>query len=190
MPPHFFLFFRRYFRIYLSALTLWSVWFQFDLIPPHTREWNPEKGWWLVPWMRYQIFAPLFILLCLNLFWYWLMWKIMIRWVLEFGKKESTILEISFVTERIVDVLISSFFVCYSFLLALFFIQSCSRCSSWWKGRGRIRRRRRGSKEKETVKFYHGGSWRLENGRDLRRAIKPAECTYYFWQNRSLTSIS
>ncbi|SPO36000.1 related to longevity-assurance protein LAG1 [Pseudozyma flocculosa] len=58
-----------YFRIYLSAKTLVSVWFQFDLIPSWTREWNPEKGWWLVPWMKYQIFAPLFILLLLNIFW-------------------------------------------------------------------------------------------------------------------------
>ncbi|KDN47739.1 LAG1-domain-containing protein [Tilletiaria anomala UBC 951] len=68
-----------YFRIYLSARTLWSVWFQFDLIPAHTREWNPAKGWWLAPWMRYQIFAPLFLLLLLNLFWYYLMWRIAMR---------------------------------------------------------------------------------------------------------------
>lgn len=68
-----------YFRIYLSAKTLWSVWYQFDLIPPHTKEWNPEKGWWLVSWMKYQVFTPLFLLLLLNLFWYYLMWRIMIR---------------------------------------------------------------------------------------------------------------
>ena len=29
--------------------------------------------------MRYQIFAPLFILLLLNLFWYALMWRILVR---------------------------------------------------------------------------------------------------------------
>ncbi|CAO1632629.1 unnamed protein product [Parajaminaea phylloscopi] len=74
-----FMFIWTYFRIYLSAVTLWSVWTQFDLIPAHTREWNPEKGWWLVPWMRYQIFAPLFILLLLNIFWYYLMWRILFR---------------------------------------------------------------------------------------------------------------
>ncbi|CEH17500.1 Protein transporter of the TRAM (translocating chain-associating membrane) superfamily [Ceraceosorus bombacis] len=68
-----------YFRIYESARTLWSVWFQFDLIPEHTKEWNPPQGWWMVWWMKYQVFAPLFILLCLNLFWYFLMWRIMIR---------------------------------------------------------------------------------------------------------------
>ncbi|KAN0065711.1 sphingosine N-acyltransferase lag1 [Thecaphora frezii] len=68
-----------YFRIYLSAKTLWSVWYQFQLIPQHAQEWNPPQGWWLVPWMKYQIFAPLFILLLLNIFWYYLMWRIMIR---------------------------------------------------------------------------------------------------------------
>jgi len=68
-----------YFRIYLSAFTLYSVWYQFDLIPSHTREWAPSQGWWLVPWMRYQIFAPLAILLALNCFWYALMWRVMIR---------------------------------------------------------------------------------------------------------------
>ncbi|GAK65825.1 longevity assurance proteins LAG1/LAC1 [Moesziomyces antarcticus] len=68
-----------YFRIYLSAATLHSVWYQFELIPRYAREWEPEKGWWLVSWMRYQIFAPLFLLLLLNLFWYVLMWRIMFR---------------------------------------------------------------------------------------------------------------
>jgi acyl-CoA-dependent ceramide synthase len=29
--------------------------------------------------MRYQIFAPLAILLVLNLFWYYLMWRVLIR---------------------------------------------------------------------------------------------------------------
>lgn len=68
-----------YFRIYLSAKTLISVWYEFDLIPTHTREWNPEKGWWLAPWMKYQIFTPLFLLLLLNIFWYFLAWRVLIR---------------------------------------------------------------------------------------------------------------
>lgn len=29
--------------------------------------------------MRYQIFAPLALLLLLNLFWYYLMWRVLIR---------------------------------------------------------------------------------------------------------------
>lgn len=74
-----FMFVWTYFRIYTSARTLYSVWYQFDLIPRHTREWNPTKGWWLAPWMRYQIFAPLALLLLLNLFWYYLMWRVLVR---------------------------------------------------------------------------------------------------------------
>ncbi|TKY85416.1 hypothetical protein EX895_005578 [Sporisorium graminicola] len=68
-----------YFRIYLSAVTLQSVWTQFELIPRYAREWEPEKGWWLVWWMKYQIFAPMFLLFLLNVFWYVLMWRIMLR---------------------------------------------------------------------------------------------------------------
>lgn len=77
-----------YYRIYTSARALWSVWYQFDLIPMYTREWNPTKGWWLAPWMRYQIFAPLFILLLLNLFWYMLMWRVLIRGIMGNLKDE------------------------------------------------------------------------------------------------------
>lgn len=52
---------------------------------PHCREeaksWTPEKGVWLVWWMRYQIFAPILILQFLNLFWYFLIWRIAYRYV-------------------------------------------------------------------------------------------------------------
>lgn len=68
-----------YFRIYLSALTLYSVWYQFDLVPAYARTWEPSKGVWLIYWMKYQTFAPLFILLLLNIFWYVLMWRVMFR---------------------------------------------------------------------------------------------------------------
>ncbi|MCO5596178.1 hypothetical protein L7F22_050238 [Adiantum nelumboides] len=68
-----------YFRIYLSAATLYSVYYQFDLIPHYAREWNPRKGWWMIWWMKYQTFAPLFLLLLLNIFWYVLMWRVMYR---------------------------------------------------------------------------------------------------------------
>lgn len=68
-----------YFRIYLSAVTLWSVWYQFDLIPAYTKYFLPSKGVWLTWWMKYQVFAPLFLLLLLNIFWYVLMWRVMIR---------------------------------------------------------------------------------------------------------------
>jgi len=71
-----------YFRIYLSLNILWSVWFEFDLIPSESRQWAPETGAWLVPWMKYQIFAPLFLLQLLNIFWYFLILRILFRTLL------------------------------------------------------------------------------------------------------------
>ena len=32
-------------------------------------------------WMKYQIFAPIFLLKLLNLFWYFFMWRILIRYI-------------------------------------------------------------------------------------------------------------
>lgn len=68
-----------YFRHYLNIVILWSVWTEFDLIPEVSRVWAPSQGAWLVWWMKYQIFAPLLVLQLLNLFWYYLIWRIAIR---------------------------------------------------------------------------------------------------------------
>lgn len=87
-----------YFRIYLNLNILWSVWFEFDLIPYVTlcfvhlhpnfiafraeaKQWAPETGAWLVWWMKYQIFTPLLLLQFLNLFWYFLILRIAYRYV-------------------------------------------------------------------------------------------------------------
>ncbi len=32
-------------------------------------------------WMRYQVFLPLFLLQCLNLYWYYLIFQILVRYV-------------------------------------------------------------------------------------------------------------
>jgi len=68
-----------YFRIYLSLKILWSVWFEFELIPAESMQWAPQTGAWLAPWMRYQVFTPLFLLQLLNLFWYFLILRIAFR---------------------------------------------------------------------------------------------------------------
>lgn len=68
-----------YFRHYLNLVMLWSVWYEFDLIPEHTRVWAPETGAWLVWWMKYQIFTPLLLLQILNLFWYYFILRIALR---------------------------------------------------------------------------------------------------------------
>ena len=68
-----------YFRLYLSAKTLQSVWYDFKLIPKVAQVWDPPRGYWMLGWMRYQIFAPLFLLLLLNIFWYVLILRIAYR---------------------------------------------------------------------------------------------------------------
>ncbi|KAM6495801.1 TLC domain containing protein [Amanita muscaria] len=68
-----------YFRHYLNLRILWSVWSEFRLIPEHTKQWKINDGVWLPQWMRYQVFAPLVLLQLLNLFWFYLMWRILLR---------------------------------------------------------------------------------------------------------------
>ncbi|GLB33906.1 putative TRAM, LAG1 and CLN8 homology domains containing protein [Lyophyllum shimeji] len=68
-----------YFRHYLNLKILWSVWFEIPLAPESSKTWNPAGGAWLTSWMPNQIFAPLFLLQLLNLFWYYLMMRILYR---------------------------------------------------------------------------------------------------------------
>jgi len=69
-----------YARHYLNLRILWSVWTEFELIPAHERQeldfWNNKFMTW---WMQYQIFAPILLLQFLNLFWYFLIWRILFR---------------------------------------------------------------------------------------------------------------
>ncbi|WFD43558.1 sphingosine N-acyltransferase [Malassezia psittaci] len=68
-----------YFRIYLSARTLYSVYNDYHKIPAYARTFYPSRGHWLVWWMQCHVFAPLLLLLLLNIFWYYLMWRIFFR---------------------------------------------------------------------------------------------------------------
>ncbi|WFD34694.1 sphingosine N-acyltransferase [Malassezia cuniculi] len=65
-----------YFRIYLSARTLASVYFDYHKIPEYARTFFPSRGHWLVWWMQCHVFAPLLLLLLLNIFWYVIMWRV------------------------------------------------------------------------------------------------------------------
>ncbi|KAF9446956.1 longevity assurance proteins LAG1/LAC1 [Macrolepiota fuliginosa MF-IS2] len=66
-----------YFRHYLNLVILWSVWHEYDLIPESSRRWVWSEGVYMLPWMKYQVFAPLLLLQLLNVFWYYLMMRIL-----------------------------------------------------------------------------------------------------------------
>jgi acyl-CoA-dependent ceramide synthase len=68
-----------YFRHWLNLVILWSAWTEFDLIPEASKQWSPPDGAWLAWWMKYQIVFPIAALQALNLFWYYLIWRILIR---------------------------------------------------------------------------------------------------------------
>jgi len=68
-----------YFRLYLNAIMLHSVWTEFDLLPLTSQRWFPPDGVWLVWWMKYQVFVPLLLLLFLNLFWFYFILRILYR---------------------------------------------------------------------------------------------------------------
>ncbi|TDL29583.1 longevity assurance proteins LAG1/LAC1 [Rickenella mellea] len=74
-----FVFVWTYFRHWLNLVMLWSVIYENHLVPEASKIWKPFDGYWMPGWMKYQIFIPLFLLQLLNLFWYFLIWRILIR---------------------------------------------------------------------------------------------------------------
>ncbi|KAI0307160.1 longevity assurance proteins LAG1/LAC1 [Multifurca ochricompacta] len=74
-----------YFRHYLNLVMLWSVYKDFDLIPHSARSFSPSNGVWMAGWMKWQIFTPILLLQCLNLFWYFLIWRIL--WHVVMGSR-------------------------------------------------------------------------------------------------------
>jgi len=78
-----------YFRHYLNLVMLYSVYKDFDLIPQSARSFSPSKGVWMVPWIQWQIFTPILLLQFLNLFWYFLIWRIFWRTVTSSSLKDE-----------------------------------------------------------------------------------------------------
>ncbi|KAJ7190987.1 TLC domain-containing protein [Mycena pura] len=69
-----------YFRHYLSIRILWSLWYEFEeLVPRHAQIFSPRAGLYMPPWMRDQMFGALCVLQGLNLFWYYLIIRILVR---------------------------------------------------------------------------------------------------------------
>jgi acyl-CoA-dependent ceramide synthase len=78
-----------YFRHYLNLVMLWSVYKDFDLIPQSARSFSPSKGVFMAGWIQWQIFTPLVLLHCLNVFWSFLIWRIFFRVVTGEGLKDE-----------------------------------------------------------------------------------------------------
>ncbi|KAF8812532.1 longevity assurance proteins LAG1/LAC1 [Phlegmacium glaucopus] len=74
-----------YFRHLLNIKILWSVVYEQPLVPEWTKRWSWSEGVYMPGWMQFQIFLPLFLLQILNLFWYYLIMRILIRAVHKTG---------------------------------------------------------------------------------------------------------
>ncbi|KAG9088200.1 hypothetical protein FRC06_002187 [Ceratobasidium sp. 370] len=68
-----------YTRHWLNLVFLYSVWFEFDLIPEQYMKLDPTIHAYMPRWVKYQIFIPIFLLQLVNLFWYFLICRILIR---------------------------------------------------------------------------------------------------------------
>ncbi|KJA30185.1 hypothetical protein HYPSUDRAFT_196442 [Hypholoma sublateritium FD-334 SS-4] len=74
-----------YFRHYLNLWILWSVWYELPNVPEWTKHWSFSEGVYMPSWMKFQVFLPLFLLQCLNLYWYYLIFQILVRAILYEG---------------------------------------------------------------------------------------------------------
>ncbi|KAF6762310.1 longevity assurance proteins LAG1 LAC1 [Ephemerocybe angulata] len=68
-----------YFRHYLNLKILYSVWFESSDVPKSSKVWNWSTGAYLPSWMPYAIWVSIAALQVLNLIWYRLICKILIR---------------------------------------------------------------------------------------------------------------
>ncbi|KAG9122202.1 hypothetical protein FRC07_001525 [Ceratobasidium sp. 392] len=68
-----------YTRHWLNLVILYSVWTEFDLIPKESMTYDPSIYAYMPSWMKYQIFLPIFLLQLVNLFWYFLILRILVR---------------------------------------------------------------------------------------------------------------
>jgi len=72
-----------YLRHWQNLRILHSVVYEYDkLTPVWARRWSPPDEVYLADWMKWQIFAPMMLLQLLNLFWYYLIWRILVRMAL------------------------------------------------------------------------------------------------------------
>ncbi|KZT38835.1 longevity assurance proteins LAG1/LAC1 [Sistotremastrum suecicum HHB10207 ss-3] len=72
-----------YFRHWLNLIIIKSVWSEFHLIPQEAQQWKPSEGIWMVWWMQYQVLVPIVLLQMVQLFWYFLIWRVFYRAVFQ-----------------------------------------------------------------------------------------------------------
>ncbi|KAJ7334016.1 TLC domain-containing protein [Mycena albidolilacea] len=72
-----------YFRHYISICILWSLQYEFHLVPQEAQIFAPRLGLYMAPWIRDQMFYALSLLQALNLFWYYLILRILVRTILS-----------------------------------------------------------------------------------------------------------
>ncbi|KAG8725171.1 hypothetical protein FRC09_006794 [Ceratobasidium sp. 395] len=68
-----------YTRHWLNLMVLYSVWFEFDLIPEMFMKLDTQKHAYMPRWAKHWVFLPIFILQLIQLFWYFLILRILIR---------------------------------------------------------------------------------------------------------------
>lgn len=77
-----------YTRHWLNLVMLWSVIYEFDLAPTWARTWNPSRKAFLPDWVQMQVFVPILLLQMLNLFWFYLILRILYRILRGQGAKD------------------------------------------------------------------------------------------------------
>ncbi|KAG6911187.1 hypothetical protein DXG01_003054 [Tephrocybe rancida] len=78
-----------YFRHYLNLKILWSVWYEIPLMPDSAKVWDGTRGVYFASWMPNQVFLPIALLQCINLFWYYLMCRILWRSIMTSKTEDS-----------------------------------------------------------------------------------------------------
>lgn len=65
----------------VSIVSFREIFYQRDFGSEWTKHWSFSEGVYMPSWMKFQVFLPLFLLQCLNLYWYYLIFQILVRYV-------------------------------------------------------------------------------------------------------------
>ncbi|KAF9515287.1 hypothetical protein BS47DRAFT_1342213 [Hydnum rufescens UP504] len=68
-----------YLRHFLNIKMIWSVWTQWKYVPEYSKRFEPKEGVWMVRWVQYQVMIAMIILQLVNIFWYYLILRVLRR---------------------------------------------------------------------------------------------------------------